>query len=121
MGESECMNCGVVVAEAAADNGLHPIQELYSTEAGAHVCEACFFDSYNETGDRIAGAALARKLPTSELAEALAGAATRDELRRLCSVYGVTRPRGATKAETAGLLADARPEVAGREVVTDRD
>lgn len=112
------MNCGVVLMEAAGNSGLHPIQELHRTEDGGHVCEACFFqDGYDRDGQTIAGQGLARSASAPELGERLAAAETREHIRKLCSIFGVSRERGMTKGETAEKLARERPEVVAKELV----
>jgi len=47
---SECINCGVGLTEAPDHDGVHRIRCLYRTNDGEHVCEACLFDSYDQTG-----------------------------------------------------------------------
>jgi len=47
---NKCHNCGVAVDEAP--EGMHPVQMRYDVDGGVY-CEACFFDSYDRTGEEV--------------------------------------------------------------------
>lgn len=48
--DSQCINCGIGLTEAPDHDGVHKIRMLYRTNDGEDLCEACFFDSYDESG-----------------------------------------------------------------------
>jgi len=50
----KCSNCGVPTYNAPDIHDAHPIQMQYQTNHGDVYCEACFFDSYDRDGARIA-------------------------------------------------------------------
>ena len=132
--EETCPNCGVVLSESPEEDGLHPVQMETPVEGGEAYCEACVFGGsdaeasegqYDHTGDEIVRAA-AVDAPDEELAGILADSMKAEELRSWMSHNGITRPRGATKAESAAAAVERdRTAVAAYadvvEGIADRD
>jgi len=106
----ECHNCGVAVDEAP--DGMHPVQMRYE-DAGVY-CEACFFDSYERTGEEVCAEAFG-----GDVAPLLEEAYTKSRLRDKARIFGVTLERGISKRGVAERLAEEKPRVMLKRLFAD--